>query len=163
MRMYRLCIVALLAAAPAGMPSAIHAAPAEQAGGSSAVLKSADTDTPGVVAEVIECSRKDGVLSIKVRLRNTSASAVRMTLIKTRNFDAYYLTAGSKKYYVLRDTDKVPLAPAVDNTGTLSVQIAKGGSYTWWGKYPAPPASETTASYFTPLGAPIDDIPISGS
>ena len=64
---------------------------------------------------------------------------------------------------MLRDTDKVPLAPAADSMGNLNVQIPKGGAYTWWGKYPAPPASETKLTYLTPLGGPIDDVPISGS
>lgn len=155
-------LTAFAIVAGSGGPVA-SAAPALQAPpAGSAVLKSGETNTPGVVAEVIECSRKDGVLTIKMRLRNTSAASVRMSLIKNRNFDAYYVTAGSKKYYVLRDSDKVPLAPAADGMGSLSVEIPRGGAYMWWGKYPAPPDSETKINYVTPLGAPFDDIPIGG-
>src|SRR5689334_24701351 len=51
------------AAAPASAPPAAAAAPA-------GTLKNGDTNISGVVAEVTECARKDGVLSIKVRLRN---------------------------------------------------------------------------------------------
>ena len=94
----RLAIAFVTLAAVPGLIMSVQAsaAPALQASAGS-VLKSVDTDTPGIVAEVIECSRKDGVLSIRVRLRNTSAAPVRMSIIKTRNFDAYYVTAGSKR------------------------------------------------------------------
>jgi hypothetical protein len=132
--------------------------PSPQAAG--AVIQSQDANASGVVAELIECKRKDGVLSLRVRLRNTSGAPVRVPLISARNFDEYYVTAGSKKYFILRDDEKTPLAPAASGFGGLTVEIPKGGSWTWWAKYPAPPDSETKINYITPLAPPFEDVPI---
>ncbi len=138
-------------------PSPSPDEPKQKAGG---VLQTQDTNVAGVVAELIECKRKEGVLSIRVRLRNTSGEKAHVKLITDRDYDKYYVTAGSKKYFVLRDDEKVPLAPAEDGFGNLGVDIPKGGSWTWWAKYPAPPDSETKLNYITPLGAPFEDVPI---
>jgi hypothetical protein len=135
---------------------AVEASPQAAAG----VIQSQDTNVTGVVAEFIECKRKDGVLSLRIRLRNTSGAAVNVPLISNRNFDEYYVTAGSKKYFILRDDEKTPLAPAASPFGGLSVDIPKGGSWTWWAKYPAPPDSETKINYFTPLAPPFEDVTI---
>ena len=123
-------------------------------------IQSQDSNISGVVAEIIECKRADGVLTIRMRLRNTGADKVDVQLIRYRAFDGYYLTAGNKKYFILHDSEKTPLAPSVDNTGSVSAQIAKGGAYTWWSKYPAPPADVKKVSYFTPITGPFDNIPI---
>jgi hypothetical protein len=95
-----------------------------------------------------------------VRLRNTGDKAQAVQLIKDRDFDKYYVTAGAKKYFVLRDTEKTPLASAADGFGRLVPSIAKGGSYTWWAKYPAPPADVKKVSLYTPIAAPFEDVPI---
>ena len=68
-------------------------------------LQSQDTNFPGIVADLTECKRKDGVLSVKVRLRNTSRQAVDVTLVKNRNYDEFYVTAAGKKYFILRDIE----------------------------------------------------------
>lgn len=141
-----------------GGNAAARTAPPEPA---KAALPTQDTNFAGITAEVAECKVKDGVLSIRIRLRNGGNGATRVKLIENRDFDKYYVTAGSKKYFVLRDDEKVPLAPGADSSGGLSVEILKGGSWTWWAKYPAPPDSETKVNYVWPLGAPIEDVPIS--
>jgi hypothetical protein len=82
------------------------------------------------------------------------------SVVDTRNFDAYYVLAGSKKYFILRDDEKVPLAPAASYDGSLGITIPKGGSWTWWAKYPAPPESQATITYITPLTPPFEDVPI---
>lgn len=137
---------------------------AAPAGGQSAnqaeVLRSQETSVGGVVAEVIECARTGGVLSIKVRLRNTSQAPVSFSLVEGRNFDHFYVTAGGKKYFVLRDSDKTPIAAAADAFGYLKVSIPKGGAYTWWARYPAPPADQTRINYVTPIAPPFEDVPI---
>src|ERR1035441_10955255 len=46
---------------------------AEQVG----VIQTQETTYPGVVAEFTECRRKEGVLNIRVRFRNTSDKQVR--------------------------------------------------------------------------------------
>ena len=124
------------------------------------VLATADTNVAGVVAEFTECKVKEGVLTVKIRLRNTGGNTARVYLVEDNGFDKCYVTAGSKKYFILRDSEKVPLAPAV-YYGKLAPDIEKGGSYTWWAKYPAPPDSETKINYIWPLGVPFEDVPIS--
>ena len=123
-------------------------------------IQSQDTNTAGIIAELIECKREDGVMTIKLRLRNTTDKVENITLIHGRNYDAYYVTAENKKYLVLRDSEKKTLAPQGDGFGNLKVYLAKGGTYVWWAKYPAPPASVKKVSYYTPLTPPFDNVPI---
>jgi hypothetical protein len=150
-RLGPLCVLVLLIGA-----ASVRAEPG-------APLASSDTNTSGVTADVIECKRREGVLTLKIRLRNTGASEARLGLIASRSYDKYYLTAGSKKYFILRDTEKTPLAPAADNVGDLDVSIPANGAYTWWAKYPAPPADVKAVNVYTPIAPPIDDVPITDS
>ncbi len=107
----------------------------------------------GVVAEIVQCKRDGGVLSIRMRLRNTGDKELRVYW--SGNHDLFYVTAGNKKYFVLRDSDKAALATATD-----SAPIAKGASYVWYAKYPAPPEEVKKVTFYTPLTAPFEDIPI---
>lgn len=125
-----------------------------------APVQTQEANAAGVVAELMECKREDGVLTVRVRFRNTGDKAAELHLIENRNYDAYYVTAGTKKYFVLRDTEKNPLAPAASGFGSLSANLAKGDLYHWWAKYPAPPADVKKISYFTPLTPPFDNVPI---
>ena len=151
-----LALVVLIAAAPFARPASAQTPPAPATG----PLESQDTNLPGVVAELIECKRKEGVLTVKVRFHNTSGGEVRLNAIGGRNFDAYYVTAQSKKYFILRDSEQTPLAPESDGFGALTVKLPASASWTWWAKYPAPPPEVKTVSYFTPLGPPFEDVPI---
>ena len=123
-------------------------------------IQSQDSNVAGIVAEITECKRQDGVLTVRVRLRNTGDKDVRVGLISGRDYDSYYVTAGGKKYFILRDSEKTPLAPQSDNFGNLSAGVAKGASYVWWAKFPAPPADVKKISYFTPITPPFDNVPI---
>ena len=123
-------------------------------------IQGQETNIAGIVAEVVECKRQDGALTVRMRLRNTSDKEIRVDLISNRNYDTYYVTAGSKKYLVLRDSEQTPLAPPADVFGKVSVQVAKGAAYLWWARYPAPPADVKRVSYFTPLTPPFDNVPI---
>jgi hypothetical protein len=147
----------LILAAPA--PGA--AAPPPDAKAAGGALQTQDTNVAGILADFVECRSREGVLSVKIRLRNTGADKAQVRLIQSRDFEKFYVTAGSKKYFVLRDNEKVPLAPAADATGGLVVTLPKGGAWTWWAKYPSPPASETKITYVWPVGAPFEDVPIS--
>ena len=125
-----------------------------------ATIQSQDTNIPGVVADFVQCRSKDGVLTVKVRLRNTSDKPVEFSLIANRNYDDFYVTAGSKKYYVLRDTERDPLAVGADGFGFVKVELAAGGVFTWWAKYPSPPAGEATINYVMPIAPPFEDVPV---
>ncbi|HTX38726.1 MAG TPA: hypothetical protein VME43_27055 [Bryobacteraceae bacterium] len=143
--------------APAPAAAAAPAPPA-----AAAVIKTGDTNTTGVAAEVTECSRKDGVLSVKVRFHNTSAAQKRLDLIGSRNYEKYYVTAANKKYFILKDSEGTYLTPQADQFGNLGVDLDAGGQYTWWAKFPAPPAEVKEVSLYLANAAPLEDIPISG-
>ncbi|MGH6801862.1 MAG: hypothetical protein ACREC3_00645 [Methyloceanibacter sp.] len=149
---------ALLAAAVLVLSTASSSAQAPPATG--AVLATQDTNVAGVVGEIVECKRKEGVLTIKLRFRNAGAEAASFYMINGQNYDAQYVTAGSKKYFVLRDSEKVPLAPQPNGGGNIRVSLAPGATWTWWAKYPAPPAEVKSVSYFTSVAPPFEDIPI---
>jgi hypothetical protein len=119
--------------------------------------------TIGVVAEIVQCKRDSGVLSIRMRLHNTGAADASFSLITKGNYDQYYVTGGNKKYLVLRDSEKVPLANPINTdayTGGVNVTIPKGGTFTWFAKYPAPPADVKKINYYTPITTPFEDIPV---
>jgi hypothetical protein len=122
-------------------------------------VQSQDSNIAGLVAEITQCARADGVLSVRMRLRNTSGSDIHVDLVNQNNYDAYYVVAASKKYFILRDSEKKPLAPASDG-GSVSISIAKGTSYVWWAKYPAPPAEVKKIGYYTAITPPFDNLPI---
>jgi hypothetical protein len=120
-----------------------------------AAIQSQDTNLPGFAADLVEAKRSDGVLSVKVRVKNTGAKEANVHFTYGHNIDEFYVQAEGKKYLVLRDTEKVPLANGTSYTG-----VAPGATFTWWAKYPAPPANVKKFNYYWPLGAPFDDVPI---
>lgn len=125
------------------------------------VIQSQDTNIGGLVADITQCKRKDGVLTLKVRVRNTSSEKVNIYFTDGLGaYDKYYLTAGDKKYFVLRDTEDMPLATNGDGGGYTNINIEKDGSYTWWAKYPAPPAEVTSVTFYTSFTPPFEDLPI---
>jgi hypothetical protein len=63
-----------------------------------------------------------------------------ITLVNNRNYDQYIVMANSKRYLILRDTDKLPLATPINYFDEVRVEIGGGGSYTFWAMYPTPPA-----------------------
>ena len=137
-----------------------NARPARDAA-ASAAPKTEDTNIAGVVADVTECARKDGVLSVRVRFRNTSTEKKNLNLIENRNYEKYYVTAASKKYFILKDSEGTYLTPQASGFGGLSVSLEPGGQYTWWAKYPAPPQEVKAVTLYTTVAAPLEDIAVS--
>jgi hypothetical protein len=117
----------------------------------------------GLVAEIVQCKRAGSVLSVRMRLRNTgSEKKLYLKLVHGGNYDGYYLVAGNKKYFVLRDSEKTPLAnPTNTFSKDVETTIQKGGSFIWYAKYPAPPNEVKKITYYTPITAPFEDIPVS--
>jgi len=156
-----LCVIAA-SCGLIGIAMVFGAAPAVAQATPAAISDAQDVNgVAGVVAEIVQCKRDSGVLSIRMRLRNTGDNEVSVSLIHLGNYDQYYFTAGSKKYFVLRDSDKTPLATQINASDSgVVVTIAKGGSYVWYAKYPAPPDDQKKINYYTPLTPPFEDIPI---
>jgi hypothetical protein len=135
---------------PAYLRSIFAAMPAaEQAG----VIQTQETTYPGVVAEFTECRRKEGVLNIRVRFRNTSDKQVLLTVFRNDK-EKYYVTAKNKKYFILKDSEGAYVA---EDFGDW---VPAGGSHTWWAKYPAPPADIKKITLITTITTPFEDVPI---
>jgi hypothetical protein len=150
-----LCSVAALGITP-GVPPAL----AQTAG---ALTDAQDVNgAAGLVAEIVQCKRENDTLSIRLRLRNTGAQDVKDWRLVNGNIDQFYVVAGSKKYFVLRDSEKTPLATAFNGAyGTLDISIPKSGAYTWYAKYPAPPDEVKKVSFYSPITLPFEDVPVS--
>jgi hypothetical protein len=150
------------AAATAPQPNA--PAPNSSAAVSSDIIQSQDTNTPGVVGELIQCRRSDGVLSVKIRFHNTTGTPVSFYVLGTNvSYERFYLAAASKKYFILKDSDGTYLAPGADySCGMPGVceKLPAGQSNTWWAKFPAPSADVKKLDLFTPVTPPFEDIPI---
>ena len=145
------------AAAPPRPDAASFAATASD------VIQSQDMNTAGVVGEVIQCRRAEGVLSIRVRFRNNSSKEARVYVVDSTEYEKVYVTAASKKYFILKDSEGTYLTPAADyNCGGRGVcaRLGPGDTYTWWAKFPAPAADAKKLNLITPAGPPFEDIPI---
>lgn len=153
-------LAALLGLAPAATQSAPAKAPpgsAASPAASGVVIQTQETNTQGVVADLTECKRKDGVLTIKLRIRNTSGGTVTFYTSRLDDYDKVYFTADNKKYFILTDSEKQPLSGKTSGNESLN----PGQSYRWWAKFPAPPATVKSINLLTSVASPFDDVPIS--
>jgi len=124
-------------------------------------LASRELDVEGIVAEVIESVRKDGVLTVRVRFRNTGAKAQKVMLVRGgESYAAAYLTAGNTKYTLAKDSSQRAIATPTDGGGWLEPSIKPKGNWSWWGKFAAPPADVKSYTLYLKVGPPIDDVPI---
>lgn len=123
-------------------------------------IASRELDLEGFVAEVIEAVRKDGVLSVRVRFRNDGGKATRLSLVDTQGYVNTYVVSGDTKYPLMKDSAGRELATPRDGGGWLEPTIKPKGSWTWWGKFPAPPAGRSQFTLFFKVGPPIEDIAI---
>jgi hypothetical protein len=69
------------------------------ADGDEAARARASWISEGIVAEVIESNRKDGVLTVRVRFRNTSDKRHKFLLVHAGRYEDNYISAGSTKYH----------------------------------------------------------------
>jgi len=79
-----------------------------------APIASQDSNFADVAVEVTQCKREEGVLTVRLRFHYTGSKPIVIRLVNKRDYDVYYVTAGNKKYFVLRDSEKMPLATATD-------------------------------------------------
>lgn len=155
------------AAPQASQPSAplpaSAALPAPSAAEQSSVIQTQDTNVEGVVGELTECQRSEGVLTVKVRFRNTSSKPGSLTFThwnaSGQDNPKFYVTAGDKKYFMLADSDGTVLSSNGTGNG-VAADLDAGKTYLWWAKYPAPSAEAKKINFMTPLTAPFEDVPI---
>lgn len=121
---------------------------------SDSVIQSQETNYPGIIAELIQCKRKKGVLTVKVRLKNISTKSVK-TWWPDVHKTAYLLDeTNQKKYFPLKDAKGECICNAV------SAHIKSNMSSTSWFKFPAPPQEVEEISIVFPISAPFEDVPI---
>ncbi|HSN20753.1 MAG TPA: hypothetical protein VLS49_08755, partial [Usitatibacter sp.] len=98
-------------------------------------LQVQESNIEGVNAELTEATLRDGVLTVKLRFRNTgSKPAYTKIVYDSGDIDKYYVVAGKTKLLPLRDSEKVPLMSALSSSGHIDPEIKPGGSYLFWVK-----------------------------
>jgi len=150
------CITAIAAFTLSALPLQLAA---QQAG----VIQTQDTTASGVVAEITECRRQEGVLTIKVRFRNASNKSSNLTLTRYMEDDngRFYVTAGNKKYFILKDSEGAVLSSnSVSESGKIELKLEPGQTYLWWAKYPAPSADVKKINIMMPVTPPFEDVPV---
>jgi len=154
------------AASPASQPAAPPASSpgtAPPAAEQTDVIQTQETNEEGVVGELTECRRSEGVLNIKVRFRNTSNKPGHLTFTHWNatalDNPKFYLTAGNKKYFMLTDADGTVLSSNSNGNG-VDANLDPGKTYLWWAKYPAPPAEVKKINFMMPVTSPFEDVPI---
>lgn len=123
-------------------------------------LATRELDIEGVVAEVIESDRKDGVLTVRVRLRNNGEKVATIPLVDAQGYVHTYIVSGDTKYPLLMDAKGRQVATPRDGGGWLYPKIKPKATWNWWGKFPAPPADRKSYSLYLKVGPPIDGVPI---
>jgi hypothetical protein len=121
---------------------------------SNSAIQSQETNFPGVIAELTQCKRKGGVLTVKVRVVNNSPKAVRMYWRDPKK-NAYLMDeANGKKYFLLKDAKGEYIYSG--DPGTIGSQSRR---FSWF-KFPAPPEEVKKISIALPDCMIFEDIPI---
>jgi hypothetical protein len=140
-----------------GLPSGVALG---QGKGADKPLASQELDAEGVVADVVQSERKDNVLTVRVRFRNTGDKPAKLSLVDAQGYVHTYLVSAKTKYHLLTDDRGQQVATPRDGGGWLVPTIKPKSSWSWWGKVPAPPADRKDYSLYLKVGPPIDNIPI---
>lgn len=123
-------------------------------------LATRQLDVEGIVADVMESDRQDGVLSVRVRFRNTGDTPAKLLLVDAQGYVTTYAVSGNTKYELIKDDGGHQVATPRDGGGWLEPTIKPKTTWSWWGKFPAPPADRKTYTLYLKVGPPIDSIPI---
>ena len=121
---------------------------------SDSAIQSQETNFPGILAELIQCKRKKGVLTVKVRLKNTSSKSVKTWWSDVKKTVYLMDEANQKKYFLLKDANGECICNAAGD------HISPNMSRISWFKFPAPPPEVEEISIVLPLSVPFEDVPI---
>jgi hypothetical protein len=148
--------------AQAASLTAIAAVTSPPAAGQAGVIQTQETNQEGVVGELTECRRSEGVLTIKVRFRNNSTKRSHLTFTAwnaSGDNEKFYVTAGNKKYFMLKDSEGTYLSS--NSAGNpAEANLEPGQTFLWWGKYPAPSADLKKINFMMPVTPPFEGVPI---
>jgi hypothetical protein len=144
-----LTVVAFAAVAPLG----------HLAGQSTVTLPmKVDGDISGLSVELTSVQKTGDSVIVRFKYINSSDKSVLLRGQVGGQVEdlIYYVDAkNKKKYLVIRDTEKKPLASALHEM-TLDAGETKG----CWAKFPAPPADVTAISVYIPGAPPFENIPL---
>jgi len=118
------------------------------------------TDDGMVEANVVEASRKAGILTIKIRfvplVEGSDYSETIYDDLSEWEGDLYVLVGG-KKYLLLQDSEGKPLA-----SPSLELEVEEGRPFAgyWYGRFHAPPQQISEVSLTIPGVEPIEPIAI---
>jgi hypothetical protein len=133
----------------------------------SAVIATADGESPGVRVEVTELKRvSGGTINLKFVMINDSDKKVDFgysfvdrghDVVDFKSIGGVHLidAAGKKKYFVVRDSEK----KCVCSQNLKDLQPKSRMNL--WAKFPAPPDNVEKISVVIPHFMPMDDVPIS--
>ena len=144
----------------AGMAFAVTLAAAGAFAQEAAKPLASTTLDAGVVAEVMESTRRDGTLTVRVRFRNPGDKPVKVSLVDAQGYVHTYVSSADTKYPLIRDTSGKEVATPRDGGGWLEPTVKPKASFGWWGKFPAPPATQKSYTLYFKAGPPIDGVPI---
>ena len=152
-------------AAEAAVPAqAAPAVPVAPAAAPNALVQEHET---GVEVTLVEAKRTGGdSVTVKWRYRNTTPNDVKLSKGGTSWLDAYQLTsdaflidtANKKKYLVITDAEKYPLASK--HGDWQGVTLAPGQALSAWAKFPAPPPDVDKVSVTIAGVPPFEDVPV---
>ena len=71
----------------------------------------------------------------------------------------FYVTAGNKKYFMLKDSEGIYLSSISASNG-VEAKLEPGQTYLFWAKYPAPSSDVKKINFITPVTPPFEDVPI---
>lgn len=119
-------------------------------------LGDADSQNGQFRLSVTEATRTGGVLTIKARVTLLGGETGTRRLLYSFDNEKLYVLAGDQKYMMLKDNEGVALAP--EDFAPTFAQL--GGTATWWGKFPAPPAEVRAVGFYFKDFAPVENVAI---
>ncbi len=134
----------------------LNAAEAE----SGKVLQTQDSNFGDLKVQMTECKRKGDTLTIKLNFYNPTDKELKFCICDDDGgYWGFYVIAGKKKYFILKDSEGTPLAPVYQGI-YQNIVLPPKGSHKWWGKFAAPPKDIKTINFIMPGVMPFEDIPI---
>lgn len=137
----------------------IAVAPARVAAQSETSLPSkVDSDISGMTVELTSVQKTGDTITVRFKYNNSTDKTISLyDEIHGHVEDLIYYvdTKNKKKYPVIRDSEKKPLASALRD-----VRVGANETKSAWAKFPAPPADVTTIAVYIPGAPPFENVAI---
>ncbi len=118
-----------------------------------------DGDINGISVELTSVQKTGDTIMVRFKYINSGdkGTGALYTQVGGQIEDMIYCVdaKNKKKYLVIRDTEKNPLASALHN-----LEVKAGETKGCWAKFPAPPADATVISVYIPGAPPFENVPI---